>query len=83
MDIKLSGMRRTNKGDVVVDLLVSDSVECVKFRVCMRRRVGRLRILLTHIAWFSAHGSGRQRELAREFLERVLCAARRKTCTGG
>jgi hypothetical protein len=41
-------------------------------------RIGRLRILakgLAYAAWLSAHGSGRQRELAKEFLERVLRAA--------
>ena len=37
--------------------------------------VGRLRILakgLAYIAWLSIHGSGRQRELAGEFLEQIL-----------
>jgi hypothetical protein len=41
-------------------------------------RAGCLRILargLAYAAWLSAHGSGRQRELAEEFLERVLRAA--------
>mgnify|MGYP005618660637 CR=1 FL=1 len=41
-------------------------------------RTGRLRILakgLAHAAWLAARGSGRQRELAREFLGRVLSAA--------
>jgi hypothetical protein len=41
-------------------------------------RAGCLRILargLACAAWLSAHGSGRQRELAEEFLERVLRAA--------
>jgi hypothetical protein len=41
-------------------------------------RVGHVRILargLERIAWLSVRGTGRQRELAEEFLERVLCAA--------
>ncbi len=41
-------------------------------------KMGRLRILargLAYAAWLSARGSGKQRELARELLERILCAA--------
>ena len=41
-------------------------------------KTGRLRILargMAHIAWLSVHGSEGQRELAKEFLERVLRAA--------
>ncbi len=55
-------------------------VEGVHFALKMPEggRMGRLRILargLAYAAWLSAHGSGRQRELAKEFLERVLRAA--------